>query len=653
MNLSFTKHTLSNGLDVLLHEDHACPIVAVNLWYHVGSKNERPGPHRLRAPLRAPDVRRVRSTTTAGYFQPLQGAGASLNGSTNADRTNYWEVVPTARSSSALWMESDRMGYLLPALTEAQVREPARRRAERASAELREPAVRPGRDGAARGAVSAGSSVSLDDDRRSRPTCTPPGSTTCRRSSAATITRPTRRWRLPATSIPTRARAGARRISERFRRGEPVSRVEAPASLEHERARCCSRIASSCRACIWRGSRRRCSPRVTRTSISPPTCWPTARRRACTGAWCSTSASRPTCRRPRTRARSAAIFQIAATAAPGQTLGEIEARDPRGDRATRPIERPDRRRDGTRPRAGRSAVRLPPADGRRLRRQVRSAERLQRVRRRSRLLRARSAALSDRATGRRFSRPSVAILVRPSRRVDAQRRAAGPDRPGRCADSTPAVGRRDGQSNRSRLPEPGPSPSCRVSRRSRSRRWRTVCACGRVAPSAGAGRGVRRCSCQRARPPIRPARTASRRSPPTCSTKAAASAVCDRGARGDRASRRQLDTDIGSDAMLARFHRAAPGSPTAALALLGDIVARPRCRDDDFARVRQLRLHRLTQLRDVPSAIADRAFVALLYGEHPYGHTPIGTERSLDGRDASTTCARFHATRDSAVGARR
>src|SRR5436305_1821309 len=55
-----------------------------------------------------------------GYFQPLQGAGATLNGSTNADRTNYWEVVPTGALELALWMESDRMGFLLPALTEAK-----------------------------------------------------------------------------------------------------------------------------------------------------------------------------------------------------------------------------------------------------------------------------------------------------------------------------------------------------------------------------------------------------------------------------------------------------------------------------------------------------------------------------------------------------
>ena len=119
MNLPFTKHTLANGLDVLLHEDHACPIVAVNLWYHVGSKNERPG-HTGFAHLFEHLMFEGSQHHDRGYFQPLQGAGATLNGSTNADRTNYWEVVPTGALELALWMESDRMGYLLPALTEAK-----------------------------------------------------------------------------------------------------------------------------------------------------------------------------------------------------------------------------------------------------------------------------------------------------------------------------------------------------------------------------------------------------------------------------------------------------------------------------------------------------------------------------------------------------
>jgi zinc protease len=119
VNLPFTKHTLANGLDVLLHEDHACPIVAVNLWYHVGSKNERPG-HTGFAHLFEHLMFEGSKHHDRGFFQPLQGAGATLNGSTNADRTNYWEVVPTGALELALWMESDRMGYLLPALTEAK-----------------------------------------------------------------------------------------------------------------------------------------------------------------------------------------------------------------------------------------------------------------------------------------------------------------------------------------------------------------------------------------------------------------------------------------------------------------------------------------------------------------------------------------------------
>jgi zinc protease len=110
---------LDNGLDVLLHEDHACPIVAVNIWYHVGSKNEQPGRTGF-AHLFEHLMFEGSQHHDHGFFQPLQGAGATLNGSTNADRTNYWEVVPAGALELALWMESDRMGYLLPALTDAK-----------------------------------------------------------------------------------------------------------------------------------------------------------------------------------------------------------------------------------------------------------------------------------------------------------------------------------------------------------------------------------------------------------------------------------------------------------------------------------------------------------------------------------------------------
>jgi zinc protease len=103
----------------------------------------------------------------------------------------------------------------------------------------------------------------------------------------------------------------------------------------------------------------------------------------------------------------------------------------------------------------------------------------------------------------------------------------------------------------------------------------------------------------------------------------------------------QFDTDIGSDAtvasitVLSRF-------TARALALLSDIIVRPALREHDFARVRQLRLHRLTQIRDMPGAVADRTFLKLLYGEHPYGHAPTGSETSLAAMDVDDVRA-FHA----------
>jgi zinc protease len=119
MDIRCEKRVLANGLSVLAHEDHTCPIVAVNVWYHVGSKNEersRTGLAHLFEHLMFEGSKHH----DRGYFQPLQAAGALLNGSTNVDRTNYWEVVPTGALELALWMESDRMGYLLPSLTDAK-----------------------------------------------------------------------------------------------------------------------------------------------------------------------------------------------------------------------------------------------------------------------------------------------------------------------------------------------------------------------------------------------------------------------------------------------------------------------------------------------------------------------------------------------------
>ena len=84
IDLPFTKHTLGNGLDVIVHEDHHVPIVAVNVWYHVGSKNERPGRTGF-AHLFEHLMFEGSQHYDGGYFAPLQQAGALLNGSTNTE----------------------------------------------------------------------------------------------------------------------------------------------------------------------------------------------------------------------------------------------------------------------------------------------------------------------------------------------------------------------------------------------------------------------------------------------------------------------------------------------------------------------------------------------------------------------------------------
>jgi zinc protease len=117
MDIPYTTHTLANGLDVIVHEDRHIPMAAVSVWYHVGSRHEQPGRTGF-AHLFEHLMFKGSAHHPAGYFEALQEAGGLVNGSTNTDRTNYWEVVPSQSLELALWMESDRMGHLLPALSE-------------------------------------------------------------------------------------------------------------------------------------------------------------------------------------------------------------------------------------------------------------------------------------------------------------------------------------------------------------------------------------------------------------------------------------------------------------------------------------------------------------------------------------------------------
>lgn len=114
--IKYKEFKLKNGLRVIMHEDHSTPIAAVNLWYHVGSKNEVVGRTGF-AHLFEHMMFQGSKNYNDDYFKPLQEAGANINGSTNSDRTNYYEVVPSNFLELALFMEADRLGGLLDAMT--------------------------------------------------------------------------------------------------------------------------------------------------------------------------------------------------------------------------------------------------------------------------------------------------------------------------------------------------------------------------------------------------------------------------------------------------------------------------------------------------------------------------------------------------------
>ncbi|MBE3129399.1 MAG: insulinase family protein, partial [Acidobacteria bacterium] len=123
VDIPFQKFTLDNGLVLLVHEDHKAPIVAFNVWYHVGSKNELAGKTGF-AHLFEHLMFNGSENYNDDYFKPMQKVGATdLNGTTNEDRTNYFENVPVSALNLVLWMESDRMGHLKGAISQAKLDE--------------------------------------------------------------------------------------------------------------------------------------------------------------------------------------------------------------------------------------------------------------------------------------------------------------------------------------------------------------------------------------------------------------------------------------------------------------------------------------------------------------------------------------------------
>ena len=115
--------TLPNGLRVVVHEDHAVPLVAVNIWYHVGSGDEVAGKSGFAHLFEHMMFQGAKHIGEDVHFDVLREIGGNgVNGTTNSDRTNYFETVPSHELETALWLESDRMGYMLALLNETLAR---------------------------------------------------------------------------------------------------------------------------------------------------------------------------------------------------------------------------------------------------------------------------------------------------------------------------------------------------------------------------------------------------------------------------------------------------------------------------------------------------------------------------------------------------
>jgi zinc protease len=118
-SIDFEKYTLSNGLDVILHTDHSDPIVSVAIQYHVGSNREKPGRTGFAHLFEHMMFQESENVGQDQFFKKIQAAGGTLNGGTNSDGTVYYEIVPKNALELALWLESDRMGYLINTVTQS------------------------------------------------------------------------------------------------------------------------------------------------------------------------------------------------------------------------------------------------------------------------------------------------------------------------------------------------------------------------------------------------------------------------------------------------------------------------------------------------------------------------------------------------------
>ena len=121
LKINYEKYYLDNGLKVILYPDNSLPVVSINIWYRVGSANESKGKTGFAHLFEHMMFQGSKHIPKQMHFKYVQEAGGNLNGSTNLDRTNYYQSVPSNYLELILWLESDRMGFLLPALSQEKL----------------------------------------------------------------------------------------------------------------------------------------------------------------------------------------------------------------------------------------------------------------------------------------------------------------------------------------------------------------------------------------------------------------------------------------------------------------------------------------------------------------------------------------------------
>ena len=163
--VTFTDERLANGLRVIVAEDHLAPVVAVNLWYDVGSKHEQPGRTGFAHLFEHVMFQGSKHVAKAEHIAIVQAAGGTMNGTTWLDRTNYFETLPAHQLELALWLEADRMATLPRRAEPGEPRQPARGRQEREALVLRQPPVRVVEGEAPGPSLPAGAPVPPLDDR--------------------------------------------------------------------------------------------------------------------------------------------------------------------------------------------------------------------------------------------------------------------------------------------------------------------------------------------------------------------------------------------------------------------------------------------------------------------------------------------------------